>query len=152
MAGAGPSLQARAIRYLARREYSRAELEKKLLPYAGTPDELALVLDSLEQTGFLSARRVVGQVVQIRRKRYGSRRITQELREKGIDEELIAAVLPELRETELEAAREVWRKKFDVMPSDARERGRQVRFMLGRGFGMETICQVLAGSQVEEPE
>ena len=147
MAGTGPSLQARAIRYLARREYSRAELEKKLFPYARAPDELVFVLDSLEQTGFISAQRVVGQVVHVRRKRYGSRRITQELREKGIDEELIAAVLPELRETELEAAREVWRKKFDAIPADARERGRQVRFMLGRGFGMETINKILTDKE-----
>lgn len=143
MAGTTPSLQARALRYLARREYSRAELEKKLLPYVRVPGELVVVLDSLEQKGFISAGRVVEQVVYVRRKRYGSRRILHELREKGIAEERITAVLPELQETELDAAREVWQKKFGVVPVDARERGRQIRFMLGRGFEMEIICQVL---------
>lgn len=147
MVGTGPSLQARAIRYLTCREYSRAELEKKLVPYVQVPGELVVVLDSLEQKGFISAGRVVEQVIYMRRKRYGSRRIIHDLREKGIAEELIAGVLPELRETELDAACEVWQKKFGVMPLDARERGRQIRFMLGRGFEMDMINRVLLNKE-----
>ena len=45
----GPSLKIRALGYLARREHSRLELEKKLAPYAPTPEELSYLLDSLEQ-------------------------------------------------------------------------------------------------------
>ena len=95
-----PSLKTRALGYLARREHSRLELEKKLARHAQTPEELSSMLDTLEQRGFLSAVRMVEHVVHIRRGRFGSQRIVHELREKGIAENLIAAVLPNIKETE----------------------------------------------------
>ncbi len=139
----GPSLKIRALDYLARREHSRLELEKKLTPYAPTLEELSFVLDSLEQCGLLSAGRMVEQVVHVRRSKFGSRRIVHELQQKGIDEDLIAAALPHLKETELETARTVWRKKFGAMPINAKERAKQIRFMMSRGFASEIIRQVL---------
>ena len=57
-----PSLKTRALGYLARREHSRLELERKLAPHAKTSEDLSLVLDTLEQRGFLSAPRMVEQV------------------------------------------------------------------------------------------
>ena len=78
-----------------------------------------------------------------RRSKFGSQRIAHELREKGIDESLIAEALPRLKETELDAAREVWQKKFGVLPANAKERGRQVRFLMGRGFASDVIHKVL---------
>ena len=59
MSSSGPSLKIRALGFLARREHSRLELEKKLASYAPTPEELSFVLDSLEQHGLLSAGRMV---------------------------------------------------------------------------------------------
>lgn len=146
----GPSLKTRALGYLARREHSRLELEKKLAPHAQDPAELSAMLDALEQHGFLSAGRMLEQVVQVRRKKFGSQRIVHELREKGIAEDLIAAALPELKETELDAAREVWRKKFKASPADTTERGRQMRFLLSRGFAAEVIREVLLYPDKEE--
>jgi regulatory protein len=139
----GPSLKIRALDYLARREHSRLELEKKLAPYAPTLEELSFVLDSLEQSGLLSAGRMVEQVVHARRSKFGRRRIVHELQQKGIDEDLIAAALPHLKETELETARTVWRKKFGAMPINAKERAKQIRFLMSRGFTSEIIRQVL---------
>ena len=138
-----PSLKTRALGYLARREHSRLELEKKLAAHTEDPAELSAMLDALEQQDFLSARRMLEQVVQVRRKRFGSQRIVHELREKGIAEDLIAAALPELKQTELDAAREVWRKRFAAPPADAKEHGKQMRFLLGRGFAPEVIRRVL---------
>lgn len=145
-----PSLKTRALGYLARREHSRLELERKLARHAQTPEELSSMLDTLEQRGFLSATRMVEHVVHIRRGRFGSQRIVHELREKGIAENLIVAVLPNIKETEQDNAREVWRKKFGVMPADAKELGRQMRFLVGRGFTTEVIRQVLRNPDKEE--
>jgi len=139
----GPSLKVRALGHLVRREHSRLELEKKLTPYAPTVEELSSVLDSLEHSGLLSAGRMVEHVVHIRRNKFGSRRIVYELQQKGIDEELISAVLPRLKETELKAARVVWQKKFGTAPANAKERAKQIRFLMGRGFSTEIITQVL---------
>ena len=146
----GPSLKTRALGYLARREHSRLELERKLKPYAQTPEELSSVLDTLEQRGFLSAKRMMEQVIHMRKTKFGSLRIVHELREKGIAENLIAAALPNIKETEQDNAREVWRKKFSVMPANAKELGRQMRFLLGRGFTPEVIRQVLRHPDKEE--
>lgn len=146
----GPSLKTRALGYLARREHSRLELERKLASHAQTPEELSSLLDTFEQRGFLSATRMVEQVIHMRKSKFGSQRIVHELREKGIAENLIAAALPNIRETEQENAREVWRKKFGAMPANAKELGRQMRFLMGRGFTVEVIRQVLRHADKEE--
>jgi regulatory protein len=138
-----PDLKTRALRYLARREYSRLELERKLAPHTEDTAELEKVLDEMERRGWLSAARVVEQTLHNRRARYGSRRIMRELKDKGISDSLIAEVAQQLRAGEMEAAREVWRRKFGAPPGDARERARQMRFLLGRGFDPEAVNKVV---------
>jgi regulatory protein len=145
-----PSLKTRALGYLARREHSRLELEKKLAPHAQTSEELSSMLDTLEQRGFLSAERVLEQVIRMRQSKFGSQRIVHELREKGIAENLIAEALPNIREAELDKVREVWRKKFGALPANAKEHGRQVRFLMGRGFTTEVIRRVLRNYDKDE--
>jgi regulatory protein len=145
------SLRARALRYLARREYSRAELHGKLLPHvqAGedfeqvSPVNLDALLDDFTARGWLSDARAATQLVHAKRSRFGTQRITHELRQKGIAEELISAVLPELEESELEVAREVWRKKFGTAPQNEKEKAKQVRFLQSRGFSLDAIFKVL---------
>ena len=145
------SLRTRALQYLARREYSRTELRAKLLPHvkadeefdsASAPD-LDALLDDLIRRGWLSDERAATQLVHAKRGRYGTQRITHELRQRGIDEALIAGALPGLKESELATAREVWRRKFGAPPQDAKEKARQMRFLQSRGFGFEVIAQVL---------
>ena len=48
-----------------------------------------------------------------------------------------------MKESELEAAREVWKKKFGFAPQDEKEKAKQVRFLQSRGFGFDVIFQVL---------
>lgn len=151
--GTRSPLEMRALRYLAQREYSRIELEKKLTTYGHpvTSEALSSVLDKLEQEGLLSAERVVAQVIRTRRSKFGSQRIVYELKEKGIDEHLIHSALPALRETELDAAFGIWQKKFGRAPSNREERAKQMRFMMYRGFSMEVIQQVLSQADEENP-
>lgn len=150
------SLRARALRYLARREYSRAELRGKLLPYALTnedsrqPENLDALLDDLTARGWLSDVRAATQLLHAKRSRFGTQRIVHELRQKGIAEELIGNALPKLKETEFETAREVWQKKFGALPLDAGEKARQARFLQSRGFALEVIFKVLRSPDVED--
>jgi regulatory protein len=146
-----PGLRVRAMQCLARREYSRAELRAKLLPHVQADDEfdsasapdLDALLDDLTRRGWLSDERAVTQLLHAKRGRYGTQRITHELRQRGIDETLIAGALPELKESELATAHEVWRKKFGAPPQDTKEKARQMRFLQSRGFGFDVISQVL---------
>ena len=139
-------LEMQAMRYLARREYSRLELERKLL--AKLPDisqeMLSATLDKFEQYGYLSAQRVVEQVIQTRRPKFGCQRITHELKEKGIAEHLIEDALVELKATEFDSACEVWQRKFGQPPCNMKERGKQIRFLMNRGFSSDMIHRVLS--------
>lgn len=137
------SLRARALAYLARREHSRTELERKLAAHAETAEELTGLLDEFEKRGWLSEKRVVEQVIHGRRGKYGLSRIVHELRQKGVAEDLISQALPDIRESELDAARSVWRKKFGKPPADAKERAKQMRFLQSRGFSLDVIYKVL---------
>ena len=152
-----PSLRTRALQYLARREYSRAELRGKLLPHAqieddfeqAQPVDLDMLLDDLTKRGWLSDARATTQLVHAKRGRYGTQRITHELRQRGISDELIDAALPALEASELETARDVWQRKFGHLPQDAKEKAKQMRFLQSRGFGFDVIFKVLRTSDVE---
>lgn len=153
-----PSLRVRAMQCLSRREHSRAELRAKLLPHVRhdgefddvPTDDLDALLDDLVRRGWLSDERAATQLVHAKRSRFGAHRIAHELRQKGFAENLIADALPQLKETELEAAREVWRKKFGVSPQDAREKARQARFLQSRGFSLEVIFKILQACDSED--
>ena len=77
--GLGLSLKGRALRYLAAREHSRAELERKLAAHAESPEQLAQVLDELQAKDFISEARVVESVINRRAGRFGAARIRHEL-------------------------------------------------------------------------
>lgn len=131
------------MRCLARREHSRAELQAKLLPHVQEGDDIAAVLDELEKRNCLSDERAVAQIVHAKRSRFGVHRIAHELRRKGIAEELIRNALPDLRETELKAAREVWQSKFGMLPKSDNDKAKQVRFLQSRGFSPNVIFKLL---------
>jgi len=144
------SLKGRALRYLSAREHSRAELERKLAAHEEEPGQLAKVLDDLLAKGFISEQRVVESVINRRAPRMGSLRIKHELQSKGLSLEAVNEAVATLKTTELERAREVWRKKFGAPPSDAAERGKQMRFLASRGFGAEVLRRVVAGSDEDD--
>lgn len=138
-------LRARALRFLARREHSRSELQRKLAPFAEDPADLAIVLDDFVRRGWLSDRRAAEQLVHSRRGKFGSARIRQELLRRGIAENAVAEALPGLKDGDVAAARTVWQKKFGIMPRNMAERARQVRFLQGRGFTADVIRRVMKG-------
>lgn len=139
------SLKGRALKLLAAREHSRAELERKLAPHEETPGELARVLDELQTRGFISEARVVESVLHRRAARLGAARVRQELQAKGISAEAVAQAVQALRVTEVERAREVWRRRFGAPAPDPAGRAKQMRFLAARGFSGEAIRRVVGG-------
>lgn len=143
MAFAAPSLKGRALRLLSQREHSRAELERKLAKYEEQPGELSRTLDELTAKDFISEARVVQSVLHQRAARHGAARVRQELLHKGIAPEAVAEAVASLQGSELDRAREVWRRRFDALPQDATERAKQTRFLLARGFSGAVVSEVL---------
>jgi regulatory protein len=144
------SLKGRALRLLSGREHSRVELERKLAAREEEPGQLRRVLDELQAKGFIDEQRVLESVLHRRAARLGAARIRQELQAKGLDPQMVARAVESLRSSELQRAREVWRKKFGEPPADARERGQQARFLAARGFGGEVIGRVLSGGEEDK--
>jgi regulatory protein len=144
------SLKGRALRLLSGREQSRAELERKLAPHEEVPGQLAAVLDELEAKDFISQTRVVESVINRRQAKLGASRIKGELQRKGLDADKVAEAMDGLKATELERAREVWRKKFDSKTdagSTPADKAKQMRFLAARGFGADAIRRVVSGRE-----
>ena len=150
-----PSIKGRALRYLAQREHSRHELERKLArhaqdtPEASAAEQIAKALDDLSASGLQSEARVADAVLRVQGARFGSHRLRQTLLAKGLDADLIHETLALGRSTELERAAEVWRRKFGAPPADATERARQQRFLAARGFSGDVIRRVVKGEEDE---
>lgn len=137
------SLKGRALKLLAAREHSRHELERKLAAHEPEPGALARTLDELQARGFLNEQRVVDSLVHRRAGKLGAGRIRQELQARGLGADAVAEAVDQLRATEVERAREVWRRKFGQPPRDAAERAKQARFLAARGFGGDVVARVL---------
>jgi regulatory protein len=149
MAFGAPSIKGRALRWLAQREHSRAELERKLVRHLQDADEadaaaqIARVLDELAASGLLSDERAAESVLASQGPRFGGRRLRQTMQAKGLEPELIARTLQAARPTELARAQDVWRRRFGQPAADAAERARQMRFLAARGFDGDVIRQVI---------
>ena len=141
-----PTLKGRALRLLSQREHSRHELERKLAEHETEPGQLAKALDELQARGFISEERVIESVIHRRAGKLGTARVKQELAAKGLSGEAVAEAMEHLRTTELSRAREVWRRKFGQAATDSKERARQIRFLISRGFAAEAVRRVVQGT------
>lgn len=171
------ALRTYAVAQLAQREYSRAELRRKLLariraraiklsrapaesraPLAAAQEEddaglddlrrVEAVLDWLEAQRYLSEQRFVESRVRVRSERFGNLRIRQELTQHGVA--LPAQIEVALIAGEFERAQAVWERKFSSSgpPADA---AKQARFLAGRGFSGEVIRRVLRAKRCADP-
>jgi len=147
------TLKQRAVALLARREYSRAELRKRLAPTGAHRDDVDAVLDELCATGLLSDARYAAAIVRQKSGSQSRRAIGHALREKGVDADEASAALATIDgEDELANAQLLWARRFGAPPRDAREKARQFRFLLSRGYSHSIALKVLkaAGSQVAD--
>jgi regulatory protein len=133
-------LKARALRYLARREHSRAELARKLSPYAESQQLLEGLLSELEGRKLLSNHRFAEMRTHILSRKYGAARIRHDLKSKGVPDELVASVSAE---GELERAQEILRRKYKTPATTREERAKRARFLQGRGFSGDVIRRLV---------
>lgn len=135
------SLKVAALRHLARREHSRAELRQKLAPHADTPEQLDALLDDLATRNLLSDSRFANSRVQSRSARLGNSRLSQELRQRGVADDEITQALAGCRD-EVTRCQQVWAKKFGTRPDSREAAARQQRFLCYRGFSLASIQAV----------
>jgi len=140
------SLKGEALKILARREHSRAELAAKLARKTEREiddAEIIALLDELETKKLLSDARAAEQLAHQLTRRYGARAVAHRMQARGIDADITEAWQAKLSNDDLERARKIWQRKFKEPPHDANERAKQMRFLQGRGFSLDVIRNVL---------
>jgi len=137
-----------AVRLLTTREHSRKELLGKLRARGYAGEEAKAVLDGLARQGLQSDRRFTETYIESRvRRGNGPLRIRAELRERGIDEALVAEGLEVYAGEWWEALRQVHNSKYGAEPpADRREMARRARFLEYRGFPSDLIARFLFGN------
>lgn len=124
-------------------------MTQKLKPFAEEADEssaseqISAILDDFKKRGWLSDARFTEQLVHARQAKFGSARVANELREKGVADELIVSAVAEVKTNELEHARQVCLKKYKASPASREDWAKQARFLQSRGFGFDVIKKVL---------
>ena len=148
-----PSLRSMALRLLARRDWAREELAARLRARGGEETDIAATLDDLTALGFLSDARYAEALVSSRRGTFGRRAIAQTLKERRIAPHVAQAAMEPLATVDETAdALALWQRRFGAVPRDAREKARQVRFLMARGYPLGVALKVLrvAGAPVDE--
>lgn len=129
-------LKVRALRFLTRREHSRAELARKLAPHAESFQALETLLDELATRKQLSDERYAETRAHWLSRKYGVAKIRQDLKAHGVADAVVDRVSAE---GELERARSILQKKYRQPPSNREDKARRARFLQGRGFSMDVI-------------
>ena len=139
------SIREVAMRLLATREHSSAELLRKLVQKGFAQAEAQTLITRLQQEKSLSDGRFTESFIRARQQRcYGPIRIQAELRQHGLDEEQIRLALDATAQGWLRLAQQVRQKKFgSVIPQDYQDQIRQMRFLEYRGFSHEQIRRII---------
>jgi regulatory protein len=133
-------LNARALRLLARREHSRAELARKLAPHAQSKEALDALLDFLCSKSQLSDERFAETRANWLARKYGAAKIRHDLKAKGVAEAIADRVCAG---GELERAQAILQRKYRLAATTREERAKRARFLQSRGFSYDTIRSVL---------
>lgn len=146
----GQRLRSTAFALLAKREHSRQELKSKLLLYGASPEELEPLLAELTGNDYQSDERMAGMLVRANmRKGRGPARIQQELKKHHIEAELAEEDIEQVNW--LQQAIELRMRKFgEELPTEQKEKARQVRFLQYRGFNLDICFKAITRNSLDD--
>lgn len=140
-----------AMDLLARREHGRVELTRKLQRKGAPAELIEPALDRLAEEGLLNETRYLDAYVASRaRAGYGPLRIREELSQRGLARTQIEQALESAAVDWAAALHELWLRRFGMPPADAKEKGRQGRFLAYRGYPLESISRLLRGAPLDD--
>ncbi len=139
-----------ALHLLAFRPRTAAELRRRLREKGYAPEVADAVVERLGEMGMVDDAQFAEMFVRdrVRLRPHGRRRLTQELRAKGVDGERAQAAIDDVLErenaTETDLARQA-AAKWRARPGEDRQasRRRLYGFLARRGFGTDAIMAVL---------
>ena len=133
-------LKVRALRFLARREHSRAELARKLAPHAESTESLEGVLNDLAAKRQLSDERYAEVRAHWLARKYGAAKIRQDLKAHGVADAMVQLVSAE---GDFDRAKAILARKYRGAASTREEKARRARFLQSRGFSYDVVVRVL---------
>ena len=135
-----------AVRLLSRREHSAFEIRNKLSQRDFENKEIEQAIVELQQGGWLSDERFAEAYVRMRQKKgFGPVRISIELNERGVKENIIDAYLPADDDIWLQILNQQYLKKYKNKPiEDYNDKAKRIRFLQYRGFTLDVIYQVVS--------
>lgn len=140
------SIRIMAMNFLAVREHSAKELQGKLAKKCDQLDLIRVVIEKLKSDGLQSDDRFAEAYTNMRlRQGKGAQIIRLELREKGINDELIGeCLINAVQDTDWNLlALKAYQKKFGDRPiDDLKEKSKRMRFLTARGFSAANIQYV----------
>jgi len=145
-------IRSAAMDLLTGREFSRAELAKKLDKRFDSDPAIASELDRLQEEGLQSDQRFTEAFLRSRIYRgHGLARIRLDIRQKGIGDDLLNAAVEATDTDWFKLAREVADRKFGRSPAaEQKDRARRMRFLQYRGFNFDQIKYALSATDAED--
>lgn len=138
-----------ALNYLSRREYTELGLQKKLLQKGFVINAIQTELQQLIQEGLLNDVRFCEAFIVNRiRQGYGPVRIMAELRQHGVNEDIIIAQLHQNESVWLNCIEKMLQKKFSSPPGNLKEKHRQIHYLQYRGFRLDQIKKCIATNKI----
>ncbi|MBO7381308.1 MAG: recombination regulator RecX [Neisseriaceae bacterium] len=142
----------KALDYLSRREYTRYELQQKLAQYTDNQDDIASVLNRLQEKNLQSDKRFSENFIHSKQQKYGNGRLIENLKQKGVHLQDASEFLPD-KETQLATAIAILHKKLGTPRHlSANEQQKAYRFLQYRGFSGEIIHNALKMWEKEEDD
>jgi regulatory protein len=144
----------RGYRFLNRRDRTVAEMRAHLERYESDRAAVQAAIEILMDGGYLDDARYARLFAQDKREleQWGPDRIRRTLLERGLERELVEAVLGARDpDDELEQALTLLRRRFPSPPRERRERDRALGMLLRKGYDSELALDALA-AYAREPE
>ena len=154
-AEAASKLRNKALRLLTTREHSREELTRKLAQAkvrrarneskAPPPakDDISRLIDDLVAQGWQSDDRYAEAIVRRLTGQASRRFIEDKLAQTGIKKDVAQHALEALAQDENEVAKALWERRYGNIPTDDKERQKQIRFLLSRGFHLGDAFKIV---------
>ncbi|MGL5004953.1 MAG: regulatory protein RecX, partial [Casimicrobium sp.] len=106
-------------------------------------DDIEKLVDNLTAQGWQSDDRFAEAMVRRLTGQASKRFIVEKLAQAGIKKEAAQLAVEAIEEDDFDTAQSLWNRRYGTPPADDRERQRQIRFLLSRGFHLGDAFKIV---------
>lgn len=133
-----------SLRLLERRDYTSNEIENKLRQHSYSEFTVNKIIEKLKNIGFIDDSKFSDRYINeaLLYKKHGMRKITYDLRNKGISQEQIDIIEIDT-EIEYENARKLAEKKYTQIGIKPNAREKIFRYLVNKGYDFDLVKKVV---------